>query len=65
MVAILFLLDLDIVVRGTGLAARTLELMKAESGRGRFTYILLWVDCNIKLFQLRNIAIERLRWAGS
>jgi len=65
MVAILFLPDLDIVVRGTGLAAGTLELMKAESGRGWFTCILLWVDCNIKLFQLRNIAIEWLRWAGS
>ena len=52
MVAILFLPDLDIVVRGIGLAAGTLELMKAESGRGWFTCILLWVDYNIKLFQL-------------
>jgi len=65
MVAILFLLDLDIVVRGIGLAAGTLELMKAKSGRGWFTCILLWVDYNIKLFQLRNIVIEWLRWAGS
>jgi len=52
MVAILFLPDLEIVVRGTCLAAGTLELMKAESGRGWFTCILLWVDYNIKLFQL-------------